>query len=209
MTASTLPPRPRIDVSALPESMMDHRSSIWWGNLLLLLIETTMFALLVGSYFYLRGNFPAWPPVQANWAVARYNTAPALWFATIAGSCIPMLWADRSALRLNCRAVLLGLTLCFLLGLVAIGLRFRELLDLNFRWDDNAYGSIVWMILGLHLTHLIVGSLENLLMIAWIVRHGLDRKHARDVRVNAVYWYWIGAIWVLLFAIVDLSPRWF
>lgn len=181
---------------------------------MLVLIETTMFALLIGSYFYLHGNFDVWPPVQANWAIARYHTVPALFFAiinlaVIVGSCGPMLWADRAALKLKCRSVLLGLTFCLLLGLAAIGLRFRELLDLNFRWDDNAYGSIVWMILGLHLTHLIVGSLENLLMIAWIVRHGLDRKHARDVRVNAVYWYWIGAVWVVLFAIVDLSPRWF
>jgi heme/copper-type cytochrome/quinol oxidase subunit 3 len=65
----------------------------------------------------------------------------------------------------------------------------------------------VWTILGLHLTHLIVGTLENGIMIAWIAAHGMDEKHARDIRVNAVYWYWIGAMWVLLFAIVYLGPR--
>jgi cytochrome c oxidase subunit III len=201
-----------LDVAMLPESTMDHRSPIWWGNLLLLAIETTMFGLLVASYFYLRGNFTGWPPPQTNWAVARYNTAPPLTsgtinLAVILLSCLPMLWADRSALRLDCRAVELGLAACLVFGGAAIWLRFHEFWQLNFRWDDNAYGSIVWTIMGMHLLHLIVGSLENLLMFTWLVRKGIDKKHARDVRVNAGYWYWIGAIWIPLYAIIYFGPR--
>jgi cytochrome c oxidase subunit 1/cytochrome c oxidase subunit I+III len=212
MSAPTLPSRPVIDVSDLPGSELDHRALIWWGNLMLLAIETTMFALLIAAYFYVRGNFHAWPPPQTNWAIARYNTNPALPLAlinlaVIVLSCIPMAVADRMALRMRTGAVAWGLALCIVLGLAAIGLRFKEFFGLNFRWDDNAYGSMVWTILGLHLTHLIVGTLENALMLAWIAAHGMDEKHARDIRVNAVYWYWIGAMWVLLFAIVYLGPR--
>ena len=54
-----------IDVSDLPPAVEDHRSPIWWGNLLLLCIETTMFGLLVATYFYLRMNFNQWPPVRS------------------------------------------------------------------------------------------------------------------------------------------------
>ena len=204
--------RPTLDVFDLPESMLDHRSSIWWGNLLLIVIETTMFALIVGGYFYARGGAQAWPPPQTNWAVARYDTNPSLFFssinlAVIVLSCAPMLFADRMALRLNARAVAAGLIGCMVLGIAAIWLRFHEFFSLNFRWDDNAYGSIVWTILGLHLLHLIVGSLENSIMLAWALLKGLDKKHARDVRVNAVYWYWIAGTWVILWAVVYLGPR--
>jgi heme/copper-type cytochrome/quinol oxidase subunit 3 len=59
----------------------------------------------------------------------------------------------------------------------------------------------------MHLTHLVAGTCENAVMLAWLLAHGLDDKHARDVRVGAVYWYWIAAIWVVLFAIVFLYPR--
>lgn len=214
MNTTTATLRPTIDVSRLPTSELDHRAMIWWGNLLLLAIETTMFALLIASYFYVKQNFQSWPPPQTNWAIARYNTVPSLLFSTInlgviVLSCAPMLWADRSALHRNPRGALWGLVLCLVLGLLAIGVRFKEFSGLNFRWDDNAYGSMVWTILGLHLTHLIVGSLENVIMIAWIAVHGMDAKHARDIRVNAVYWYWIGAVWVILYAIVYLGPRYF
>jgi heme/copper-type cytochrome/quinol oxidase subunit 3 len=212
MNSSSTLIRPTIDVSGLPDSEMDHRASIWWGNLLLLAIESTMFALLLASYFYLRGNFTGWPPPQTNWAIARYHSAPALLIPTvnlvvIILSAVPMLVADRFALRMNCRAVQLGLIGCLALGIAAIWLRFHELWQLNFRWDDNAYGSIVWTTIGLHLTHLFVGSLENALMLAWLLRHGLDRKHARDVRVNAVYWYWIVGIWIGLYAILIIGPH--
>jgi heme/copper-type cytochrome/quinol oxidase subunit 3 len=212
MNATDTALRPAIDVSGLPESPLDHRSTIWWGNLMLLFIETTMFALLIASYFYVRANFQAWPPVQSNWAVARYDTNPSLLWGSlnlgvIVLSFVPILVADRSALRMNTRGAAWGLVLGTVLGLCAIGIRFREFLSLNFRWDDNAYGSMVWTILGLHLTHLIVGSLENLIMISWLAAKGMDAKHARDIRVNAVYWYWIVGFWVLLYAIVYFGPR--
>lgn len=212
MNTATTTARPVIDVATLPSAELDHRASIWWGNLLLLAIETTMFALLIATYFYLQGNFQSWPPPQTNWAIARYNAYPSLRYGTlnlaiIALSCAPMLWADRSALRLKARATTWGLVICLLLGLLAIAFRFCEFFALNFRWDDNAYASTVWAILVLHLTHLMIGSLENGIMIAWILVHGMDAKHARDVRVNAVYWYWIGGIWVLLYGVVYLSAR--
>jgi hypothetical protein len=45
------------------------------------------------------------------------------------------------------------------------------------------------------------------MLTAWLFIHGMDEKHARDVRVTAVYWYWIVATWWILFAVVFCSPR--
>ena len=48
-----------IDVSELPHHEFDTYDPVWWGNNLLLAIETSMFAILIATYFYLRQNFPA------------------------------------------------------------------------------------------------------------------------------------------------------
>ena len=32
------------------------------------------------------------------------------------------------------------------------------------RWDDNAYGSILWLILGLHTTHLITDFADTVVL---------------------------------------------
>ena len=52
------------------------------------------------------------------------------------------------------RAVRCDLVIMTTVGLVLLGLRASEFRTLNVRWDQNAYGSIVWILLGLHTAHL-------------------------------------------------------
>jgi heme/copper-type cytochrome/quinol oxidase subunit 3 len=205
-------PRTAIDVAELPDSELDHRSLIWWGNALLIAIETTMFALLVSAYFYIRPNFTEWPPPQANGPLALFNPVPALRVPTfnlllLLLTLAPMIAADRACLRRDKRGVARALGVFLVLGAGCIALRFWEFSALQFRWDDNAYASIVWTTVGLHLLHLFIGVLEMVMMLAWIFVHGLDVQHARDVRVTAVYWYWVVATWVVLYAIIFIGPR--
>jgi cytochrome c oxidase subunit 3 len=206
--------RPTLDVSALPESVVDHRSLVWWGNLLLMAIETTLFALLVAGYFYLRPNFSSWPPPHVNQAIANLDPVPRLGVPTLNLALLvltlgPMIWADRACLKHRRRDVEIALALFLVMGTGCVMARFYEFPALHFRWDDNAYASTVWTIVGLHLLHLIVGVLEMVMMFAWVRVKGLDDKHARDIRVTAAYWYWIVATWIVLYAIVFPGPRFF
>jgi heme/copper-type cytochrome/quinol oxidase subunit 3 len=118
-----------------------------------------------------------------------------------------MLVVDLACLRHNLRAVQIAMAAMVLLGIVAITLRFFEFSGLKFRWDENAYAAIVWTTLGMHLLHLITGTAENFIMALWAWVNGLDTKHERDIRVGAVYWYWIVGIWIPLYAIIYFGPR--
>jgi cytochrome c oxidase subunit 3 len=183
--------------------------------LLLLMIETTMFAILVGAYLYFRIiDFKQWPPPLVDVQPPIYNPVPALKVPTInliliLLSVIPMIFADRACFKRNTNVAKIGLAFCILFGLITIGLRFYEFGSLHFRWDSNAYGSVTWTVLGMHLLHLITGTCENGIMAAWIFIHGMDDKHARDVHVGAIYWYWIAGIWLLLYGLVFWGPRLF
>jgi cytochrome c oxidase subunit 3 len=204
-------PARTIDVSHLEPHVMDARSPIWWGNLMLLCIETTMFGLLVATYFYIHMNYTAWPPPRAS--NSNYQTNPALGYATlnlliILASVIPMWMADRACLRRDLQTVRICMAVMVAIGVVTIALRFLEFDALQFRWDDNAYAGIVWTTVGMHLLHLVTGTAENLLMALWVWIKGLDTKHARDIRVGAVYWYWIAAIWIPLYVMIYFGPRW-
>src|SRR3954469_10870982 len=104
---TTIKHRAIIDVSNLPRTVLDHRSPIWWGNMLLLAIETSMFALLLAMYFYVRVvDFVVWPPPQGNRLPILYNTAPDLLVPTVnlfilLLSVVPLIWADRACLKRN------------------------------------------------------------------------------------------------------------
>src|SRR3982751_466549 len=112
MIGGKTPERPVLDVSRLPSEAMDHRSPIWWGNALLLCIETTMFALLVATYFYIHMNYAAWPPPRPE--NSNYRTNPDLGYATInlliiLASVVPMAIVDKACLRRDLRTVRRGM----------------------------------------------------------------------------------------------------
>jgi cytochrome c oxidase subunit 3 len=203
--------RPVIDVSELPSYDFDTRSPIWWGNLWMLAIETTIFALAFATYFYLRQNFQLWPPPRTE-PPFIYNPLPLLWPGTanlvlLLASCVPMILVDRAARRGDAGTAKIGIVIFILCGLGAIALRFFEFQGVRFRWDSNAYGSIVWAILILHLIHLLAATLETAVIGMWTFTMGFDVKHRIDLTVTASYWYWVVAMWVIFYPVIYWVPR--
>jgi cytochrome c oxidase subunit 3 len=202
----------RIDASVLPAGAIDYRALTWWGNVLLLAIESTMFVLLVAVYLYLRQDSHWWPPPHVTRLPRLTDARPSLGFATANAvlmllSIVPFWRSDHAALRLDRQAIVRWSGVGVLMALGIIALRALEFGALHFRWDDNAYGSITWTILGLHLIHLLICAVENGLTWFWVARKGLDQKHALDVRCSVIYWFWVVAVGVGLYVVVFLGPR--
>jgi len=200
-----------IDVSQLPHHEFDTFDPVWWGNNGLLAIETSMFAILIATYFYLRQNFALWPPPIAE-LTAPLRPLPELGYGTantilLLLSCIPMIIADRAARRGDKDAAKIGLTICVVCGIVAMVLRGFEFSAVYFRWDSNAYGSVVWFLLGMHALHLLVLTSETVLLSVWLRVREFDMKHRVDIVTVAIYWYWVVAMWLIIYAIIYFTPR--
>jgi heme/copper-type cytochrome/quinol oxidase subunit 3 len=200
-----------IDVSKLPAHEFDTYDPVWWGNNGLLAIETSMFAILIATYFYLRQNFALWPPPIAQ-LTAPLRPLPDLTYGTLNTillvlGCIPMVIADLNARRDNKRVTRIALAFCVAVGFVAMVLRGFEFAAMHFRWDSNAYGSIVWFMLGMHALHLLVLTSECVLLVIWMLTREFDMKHRVDIVTVGVYWYWVVAMWLVLYAIIYFTPR--
>lgn len=200
-----------IDISELPHHEFDTYDPVWWGNNLLLAIETSMFAILIATYFYLRQNFALWPPPVAQ-LTATLNPLPQLLYGTLNTillvlSCIPMVFTDISARRGDRFMSQVGLITAVGCGVVALVLRSFEFSAVYFRWDSNAYGSVVWFLLGMHMMHLSIMTTEAVLLAVWIFTREYDMKHRVDIVTLAVYWYWVVAIWLLIYGVVYFTPR--
>ena len=205
-------PAPALDVSHLPNSAFGERSPLWWGNLLAIFIETATVAIMVASYFYTRMNFGAWPPPKVDVVPPVHDTNPDLGAATanvvlLLASCLLMYWTDMAARRKDQGRVVVGLVILFFVACAAVTLRAFEFPATKFWWNDNAYASVVWMMLGLHLTYILAGLGEFFIMGVWIMTHPLDDKHALDVTLAGGYWYWVAATAALNYAVIYWSPR--
>jgi heme/copper-type cytochrome/quinol oxidase subunit 3 len=146
-----------LDVSPLPVGAFGHQGLIWWGTVGFMVIEGSMFVMGLIVYFYLRLKVEEWPPSLGD---------PGISFATmnlalILFSCVPNALAKRAAESFNLRAVRLWLVVLTLIGAAAVVLRAFEYTQLNTRWDDNAYGSIVWVLLSLHTIHVATDVVDS------------------------------------------------
>lgn len=191
------------DVSRLPTYGFGHRSPIWWGTLGFVAIEGMGFALAVGSYLYLVHVNPHWPMASAQ---------PNHWPGTvITAILLASLWpnwlTDKHGKAHDLPKVRRDLVIMSLIGLVTVGIRFWEFTQLNVRWDQNAYGSLTWLILGLHATHLITDAGDTIVLaVLMFTSHGRGKRFS-DVSDNAFYWYFVVATWLPLYALIYWGPR--
>jgi hypothetical protein len=85
-------------------------------------------------------------------------------------------------------------------------LRVYEFSAVKFLWDENAYASIVWGMLVLHLFYLILEVAEAGIDVVWVAIYGLDEKLADDVTLSTGYWYWTVAIALVVYLVIYWSP---
>ncbi|CAB3786905.1 cytochrome c oxidase subunit I [Paraburkholderia fynbosensis] len=192
-----------LDVRALPSFGFSHRSLMWWATAGLMLIEGTLFAMAVGMYFYLRAVNTAWPlhapPPSLVWG--SVNTA------VLVASLWPNQLAKRAAERGERNRARLWLVICLAFALVFLVVRGAEFGALNVMWYANAYGSIVWLLLGLHTTHLITDTVDTAVLATLLYTGPFEKKRLLDTSENAVYWYFVVLSWLPIYAVIYLVPR--
>jgi cytochrome c oxidase subunit III len=194
---------PALDVSGLPTVVFSHRSLMWWGTLGVMAIEGTLFALAVMAYFYLRSHQDTWPitslPPDLRWGTI--NTLLML------ASFLPAHLAKRAAEKMSLGGVRLWLVVSVVFGLAFTWVRALEFTTLNVRWDSNAYGSVVWLLLGLHTTHVVTDLLDTIVLTVLFFTGPLDGKRYVDVSENSFYWYFVVATWLPIYFVIYWGAR--
>jgi len=194
-----------IDVSQLPTYAFGHRALTWWATWSMILMEGTMLVILVVSYFFLRTAVPDWPP-------GRTPPPPLFWgtlnTAIILVSVVPNQFAKRAAETLNLRGVRIWMIVTLLFGLAFAVIRIYEFKHLNCRWDQNAYGSIVWLNMGFHTAHVLTDMVDTVVLIALMFIGPIEGRRFVDVSENGIYWDFVVVIWLLIYVVIYWGPRW-
>jgi len=192
-----------LDVSGLPSFAFGQRSILWWATLGMLAIEGTAFALLIAAYIFLKWRVPDWPPGFAP-PDLRWGT---LTTVIVLVSVIPNALTKRAAEQLDVAKTRLWLVVSFVFALAFCGVRALEFTTLNCWWDSNAYGSIVWTLLGIHTTHFVTDVIDTGVLMVIMFTDRVDANRFVDISENSFYYYFVIFSWLPIYAVIYLAPR--
>lgn len=191
----------------LPEDVTGTAAPGWWGMVLLIATEATIFVCLIASYFYLLASTPTWPPAGID---PPRLVRPVIMTIILLVSSGPMIWAHLAIGRGHQWALKLALALTLILGAVFLALQATEYLnDLrDFTPQSNNYGSLFYTILTVHSIHVLLGlgMIAVLEVRAWL-GHFSERRRLAIQNVG-LYWHFVDVLWVILiFPTLYLAPH--
>lgn len=161
-----------------------------------------MFAALFFSYGMVRARASAWPPAglpKLPLLLPAFNTL------VLAGSSAMLQAALRSLRRARLRGVapLLGGAAAF--GAIFLGLQLQVWLaaaNAGLTPDTGTYASVFYGLTWFHALHVLVGLVALVFLTIRAARGAYSAPHHLPVRLWALYWHFVGAVWLLMFVSV-------
>jgi heme/copper-type cytochrome/quinol oxidase subunit 3 len=201
---TTSPPRAErdVDVSGLPTHGFGRRAPTWWGVLLFVVIELTVFVLLLASTLFLRENLAIWPTRPDA------RLLPGSVFLGLAlSSVVPVVGSAVAARRKALRRTRGWLVAASVVGVAMIAARAWELAALPWRWDVDAHASCVWMSMGMHTFELVASVGESVLFAVLFFVGPIEDKTYVDVDANAVFSIFVVVVWLPFYALFYVAGR--
>jgi len=174
------------------------------GMLMLIGAETMLFTGLIGAYLVFRFGSVTWPSAQL------YLPVGVTWVNTfiLLSSCYTMHRAITAVQTDNQRKLVRELSITGLLGLTFLsiqGYEWTQLIRDGLTISTGIYGATFYTLIGCHAAH-VLAAVVWLLIVVWQANRGRfsSRRHV-VVEICGMYWYYVGALWVVLFALVYLN----
>jgi len=169
--------------------------------LLALATESIFFGTLVMAYLYLRGSTPVWAAFPHTWArlaLPLVNMA-VLWASAIAGT-----RSLSAARRDHAAGVRIALAANLALGLAFVAGQAVDFGSSGVRPADSAFAGLFFTLLGFHALHVLAGLVLQGLNLARARLGDFRRDDHAALSVGVGFWWYVVAVWVVLFVVVYL-----
>ncbi|MEA2461702.1 MAG: cytochrome c oxidase subunit, partial [Actinomycetota bacterium] len=135
---------------------------------------------------------------------------PVIMSVVLLSSSFPMHWAETAVEKGNVARLKLGLAITFALGVaflaLQLGIEYPHALD-EFTPRSNSYGSLFFVITGLHGAHVAVGLAMNAWNQARAWGGHYDEGNFLHVQTGAMYWHFVDVVWIFVFLSLYLGPN--
>jgi len=84
---------------------------------------------------------------------------------------------------------------------------YRLIYHKRFTIQTNLFGTTFYSLVGLHATHVVVGLIALLIVMAFAVAGSVKQEHAERTHVLGLYWHFVDTVWVVVFTVVYIIGR--
>lgn len=188
----------------LPHTGTGARAPGWWGMLLLVITEVSLFAYFLVAWFYLRGVSVA---VASEGGHAPALALPALLTVLLVSSSVVLRWGEVGIRRGDSRRLAIALVVTIVLGVAFLATQAYEYAHEQHMPQTDAYWSAFYTITGVHGAHVLVGVLMlSMNLVRTLLGHFTARRHLA-VQNGAMYWHAVDLVWLILLVVLYLAPH--
>jgi cytochrome c oxidase subunit III len=193
------------DVVATKQRTRPEMSGPVLGMVLFVASEAMFFAAFFGGYFTIKANSPEWPP--AGTPHLKIDIASILTVILIISSItVQMSLRSIRSGAPSRSTVWLGVTI--VLGILFLSLQLYDYSQLGFGLKDGVFGTLFYVMTGIHMAHVIGGVVFLALVFVQARRGRLSATHHDPLAAGAIYWDFVDVVWVCLFVVFYLlTPR--
>jgi cytochrome c oxidase subunit III len=166
------------------------------GMVVFVASEAMFFATFFGAYFTIYSVNPVWPP--AGFPRLKPDLATVLTVLLVASS-VTLQIGVRAIRQDRTRAMLVWLGLTILLGAGFLGLQLFDYSLLGFGVRDGIFGSLFYVMTGLHMAHVFGGVVFLVLVLVQGLGGQLTHAHHDSIEAGSIYWHFVDVVWICLF----------
>jgi len=191
---------------------LEHGNQEWrlpsrgtMGMACLIIAESAIFTIFVVAYLYYIGRDVSGPTPREVLEIP--------WFGTICllSSSIFIMLAERAIEHAKMAAFTGWWAFTMLLGLIFLGDTAREWYTLIVRdhltVHTNLFGTTFYSLVGLHGSHVIAGLIMMFVVLFCALGRKVHPRHAERIKVLALYWHFVDAVWIVVFTVVYVVGR--
>ena len=170
------------------------------GTIVWLASELMFFSGLFAAYFTIRANDQPWPPVGTHLDVVQAG----IFTAILVSSSFTMQYAVFLEERFDRRGARTWIAATMVLGFMFLGNQFYEWVTQTTRWTTNAYGSLFYIMSGLHGLHVFIGLVAMIFLLGRMKGPAGDPGELAVFQGVSYYWHFVDIVWIGLYSCLFL-----
>lgn len=167
---------------------------IWLGS------ELMFFSGLFAAFFTIRSEHTVWPPTGTHLDTIRAG----IFTAVLVSSSFTMQKAVFDEERRNRRAAKIWVVLTIILGFAFLVNQATEWLFMTTRPSTNSYGSLFFIMSGLHGLHVFLGLIAMVFLLVRMKGKSGDPGELSVFQGVSYYWHFVDIVWIGLFSCLFL-----